>query len=258
MAEPTGATTDKKTGSRTYYDPRTGKRLPSVTTITSVINKPHLYAWYAKMAAIRAVEYADDLPDMIDDKGKLAAIDLIKSAPNDAKKSAGARGTVVHDYAEAHLKGQAPDIPEEVRPYVDAYLKFRSDHSPEFHHTEISVINTTYGYGGAADFVMTTWETFGKPVVGDWKTGNTGPWPEWLIQMAAYTRGEYLLVKEGSLLKTKPMPAVSQEQAFVVRLLPGRYELWENDVPLSDAFLAFRACKILYAWGKKKQPYKRR
>ncbi|MGH7485823.1 MAG: hypothetical protein ACREMY_09520 [bacterium] len=254
MSEPTGAQTDRETGARTYYDPVTGKRLPSVTTITGVIAKPHLYAWYAKMAAERAFEQRGTWEEM----GKGDAVQFIKDAAFDKKTAAGARGTRVHDYAEADLRGERPDIPEDVRPYVDAYLKFRSDHTPEFHHTEISIVNRTYQYGGAADFVMTTWETFAVPVVGDWKTGNTGPWPEWLLQMSAYTRGECLLIKEGSLLKAAPMPTVSQDQVFAVRLLPGRYELWENDVPLDKAFRAFKAARILYEWGKVKKPFRRR
>lgn len=258
MSEPTGATTDKESGSRTYYDPTTGKRLPSVTTITGMIAKPHLYAWYAKMAATRAIEQRGEVEDILADKGKMAAIDYVKESANDRKKAAGARGTKVHDYAEADLRGEHPDIPEEVRPYVDGYLKFRSEHTPEFLHTEISIINQKYGYGGAADFVMTTWETFAIPVIGDWKTGNTGPYPEWLLQVSAYTRGTALLIKEGSLLKAAPMPKVSQDQAFIVRLLPGRYELYENDVSLSEAFLAFRAAKIIYDYGKIKKPFKRR
>ena len=258
MGEPVGATTDKKSGSRLYYDPVTGRRVPSVTTITSVIAKPHLYAWYAKMAATRAVEQRSEVDDVLSDKGKLAAIEFIKDSATERKNSAGARGTKVHDYAEAHLKGKSPDIPEDVRPYVDGYLKFRSDHSPEFHHTEISIVNRKYQYGGAADFVMTTWETFAVPVVGDWKTGNTGPWPEWLLQMAAYTRGEVMLIQDGSKLRAAPMPEVSQEQVFVVRLRPGRYELWENDVPLKDAFGAFLAARRLYEWTKVRSPYKRR
>lgn len=229
-----------------------------MTTITGVINKPNLYAWYAKQAATRAVEYAADLPDMIDDKGKLDTIKYLSRSADDKKHSAAARGTLVHNYAEADLRGEHPDIPEEVRPYVNGYLKFRSEHSPEFHHTEISIINRTLQYGGAADFVMTTWETFAQPVVGDWKTGATGPWPEWLLQMSAYTRGECLLIREGSKIKAAPMPEVSQDQVFAVRILPNRYELWENDVPLYKAFAAFKAARMLYEWGKIKQPFKRR
>lgn len=258
MSKPLGSKTDKQTGARTYFDPVTGKRLPSVTTITGVIAKPHLYAWYAKEAAKRAVDNRDALDDLIADKGILGTVDWIKEAAFDKKSAAGARGTAVHDYAEADLRGEHPEIPEEVRPYVDGYLKFRSDHSPEFHHTEISIINRTYQYGGAADFVMTTWETLGLPVVGDWKTGNTGPWPEWLLQMSAYTRGELLLVREGAKLKAAPMPKVSQDQVFAVRLLPGRYELHENDVSLDKAFGAFKAARVLYEWGKVKKPFKRR
>lgn len=259
MSDPVGSSTDKKSGARTYFDPVTGKRVPSVTTITGVIAKPHLYAWYARMAAERAVEMGGgDLDDMLDDKGKLKTVEYIKDAAFDRKTSAGARGTLVHDFAEAELKGLKPVVPEEVRPYINAYKKFREEHTPEFHHTEISIINRTYQYGGAADFVMTTWETFAVPVVGDWKTGNTGPWPEWLLQMAAYTRGECLLEQDGSLLRAKPMPEVSQDQVFVVRLLPDRYELWENDISMAKAFQAFKACRVLYEWTKHKKPYKRR
>lgn len=258
MSDPVGSETDKKSGARTYFDPVTGKRVPSVTTITGVIAKPHLYAWYAKEAARRAVDIGADLPDMLDDKGKLKTIDFIKEAAFDKKSAAATRGTLVHDFAEMALKGQNPQIPEEVKPYINGYLKFREDHNPTFHHTEISIVNRTYQYGGAADFVMTTWETFGIPVVGDWKTGNTGPWPEWLLQMAAYTRGELVLEKNGSLLVAKPMPEVSQDQTFVVRILPDKYELWENDVSMERAFRAFKACRVLYEWTKEKMPYKRR
>lgn len=251
--EPTGAITDD-TGARTYFDPVTGKRVPSVTTITGVIAKPHLYAWYAKMAATRAFEEREEWSEM----GKGEAIDFIRSSGENRRDAAAARGTVVHKYAELALKGAKPKIPEHVKPYIDGYVKFREDHSPNFLHTEISIVNRTFQYGGAADFVMDTWETFGVPVVGDWKTSNTGPWPEWLLQMAAYTRGECLLIKEGSKIKAAPMPEVSQDQVFVVRLLPGRYELWENDVPLKKAFGAFKAARVLYEWSKERRPYKRR
>ena len=271
MAEPTGATTDAKTGRRVYLSPVSGRRLPSVTTILGAKAKPNLVPWAAKKAATRAVDEYELLYEMRTGKvlnpatgkkwTKAESIDYFKQTHTEVVEAAGIRGTKLHDIAEMDIGGKdvAYLLTPEQRPLYNGYQMFLSDHNPEFISTEITFYNETVGYAGTADFVYTSWSTFGVPVIGDWKTSGTGPWPEWALQLAAYTRGEGTLYKEGALVKSGEMPEVSQERATIVRILPNKYEVWDTDVDLEAAFRIFKSLKNVYEFNKLKtsQVFKR-
>lgn len=254
MAEPTGATTSED-GGRTYLDPGVRKSYRSVTTILGMINKPAIAPWKAKMAGIRAVEEFEEFQRKLQEaKTKKAKEDVrlwISRAADDYMNAAGVKGTKVHNIAEAIIKDEDPGpISEEIQPYVDGYLKFYQDHKPEYLFTETTFINRTLEYAGTADFGATLWSTFGVPIIGDWKSGATGPYLEWGYQLAAYAFAEHTLTKEPETgkLVVGPMPEISHEKAAVVRLLPNRYELhWLGAPPLTlpVLFQGFKAAITL-------------
>src|SRR6266568_649913 len=98
MAEPRNASSEN--GSRWYVWPNTGERFPSVTTILSVIDKPALKRWAAKMTAEYAVSNLH-IWDQLDDA---AAVDLLKGAPFRYTEKRSDLGTAVHEAVDRYVK----------------------------------------------------------------------------------------------------------------------------------------------------------
>ena len=278
MASPEGSQTDSA-GNRTY--PSAGPdRFPSVTTILSMINKPAIAPWMAKEAGIRAVNEWELIRDSLahcncpvpcktKSQHKEIVRKWVSGAAREKTDAAGVRGSAVHDLAEKAIKGEIlleEDSP--YLPYVNGYRKFCEDHNPEFHFTERTFVDPDLQYAGTADFGASLWSTFGSVVIGDWKTSASGPYLEWAYQLSAYVKAKHILVHKclecrhhkpshkmdcsrsrGYAVVYGDKPAVSQDKAAIVRLLPDRYELYwvgEGRISLDHAFAGFKAALTLY------------
>jgi hypothetical protein len=193
--------------------------VPSVTTITGVINKPALVGWAVKVTA----EYVER--EFLSLCGGTIPLDEIevkqivrdaKRAHRDHTQDAANIGTIVHNWAEAYAKGETPPMPtnEQAKAGVIAFLDWLAIHHVEFIATEAKVYSRKHKYAGTCDFDALV---DGERCIGDYKTSN-GIWPEMRLQTAAYqhARQEELGIKyakrwivrfpkDGSAFEAKPL-----------------------------------------------------
>jgi hypothetical protein len=171
--------------------------VPSVTTITGVINKPALVGWAVKMTA----EYAER---KLMSEWKQGAFDEIsvkrilrdaKRAHRDHTQDAANIGTIVHNWAEAYAKGENPAFPTNVqaRAGVDAFLDWLGSHDVQWIANEAKIYSRKYRYAGTLDADAMVG---GERCIVDFKT-SAAVWPEMRLQTAAYqaAREEELGIK---------------------------------------------------------------
>jgi hypothetical protein len=255
------ASTITKRG-RYYVDTVNGGRYPSVTTvIDSALAKPALTRWYANRAAARAAENLAELSRRVRLDGVDQAAAWVAAAPREASQSAAVKGSDLHDLAERHARGEPvpDDLDADVKAMLAHYETFLVDWQPRVLHTEMTVLNRSLGYGGTADAVMELPGFAGLPLVCDYKTGRTGPYPEWAVQLAAYAHGEAVLerVKAGRpTVRELPMPHVDPSRALILRVRPDGYELHEAD--LTGLVEVFAAMLTVHAFTVESEPFQRR
>lgn len=233
---------------RFYTDPADPTRkYPSVTNVLSLaIAKPALIGWAAKETAQAAVDRAATLAaDVEADRDKvLRELKGSRFASNEAAITLGNR---VHDLAERHALGQdwtdllTADEDPRVAATMHHFGRFLEDWRPVYEAVEAVVVNRTVGYAGTCDALLTL--PGGDLAVLDYKTGKSGPYDEWSLQLAAYARAEALWVGQGDTATEVPMPAVGR-RAYVLRLRPDGY--WLHGVDLTDdVWLTFRAARLV-------------
>lgn len=145
-----------------------GKRVPSVTTIIGILDKPALFHWAAEMGlkGIDPRTYRDDKADV---------------------------GTIAHAMIEAHLLGQDPVskghavckdklLWPEAETAFGAYLKWRESFEVRVVATEIKMESALYRCGGCPDLVGFAGDELR---LFDWKTSG-GIYDSHVIQVAAY------------------------------------------------------------------------
>jgi hypothetical protein len=222
-------------GHKYYLD---GKRTTSVTTILSGgIPKPFLVPW----AARRAAEYAVANPG--------ASVDEIKDAPNRERDAAGVRGTAVHDLAEKIIHGTPVDVPEELYPYVDGYVRFLDSFRVEPVLVEKTVAHRGMGYAGRFDAIVRLPGLNGSdPVMVDLKTSN-GVYRETKAQCAAYSLADFYVEQDnpGTELALPEIQAsyvahITPEGTFLHPLARDRAELLEH-------FEVFKHAHAIYRFG---------
>lgn len=212
----------------------------SVTTILQYgVPKPALAPWQGRETARYAVyERASWLP--LADSDPEAAVSLLKGAPFRQARKAAIRGSALHKAAEALNLGVAPEITDDVLPYVEQYRRFLADWQPRIVMAEAPVFSRRWSYAGTLDAIV---ELDGRTVVLDVKTTdkqageNRPPYPEVALQLVAYRRAEivsltpavrreyqgrryYTLTDES---QTQPLPDTDGALALVVS--PADYQL---------------------------------
>lgn len=232
-----------------YLDPATGKRLVSVTTVCDIVSKPALQKWYAKSTAKRAVEELVELQRKVEADGWGEAVEWLTEAAPALRDGAASRGKAVHRAVEQIINGEPvpAELPDGVRPLVNGALKFVSDEGLRITHAEQSVQNRQVGYAGTYDWRGAGFSSFGAHVVGDWKSGATGPYRTWGMQLAAYAFAPEVWTPSGLIAA----PPVSTSMAVIVKLIPEGYRAYWIDgqdgrVSLRDLYNVFRAGKVLW------------
>ncbi len=234
MAGPKRAVPTRK--GRYYTDPQNpAARYVSVTNVIDTLNKPALVGWAAKTVATEAVANLVQVTRLAR-TDRDAAVAFLKGKPYEQKDAAAKLGSRVHHLAETHELGHdLGDLSEDERRMVDNYLAFRQDWQPEYEATEATVANRAHGYAGTLDGLM-RFRSVPLPkagdalVVGDYKTGRTGPYAEAGLQLVAYARAEVLWLPDDSEV---PMPAVGG--AVIIRIRPDEYGVHEIDPDAFDA-----------------------
>jgi len=170
-------------------DPK--ERLPSVTTVLSVINKPALTAWQVRQAV-------EDIGGVLRDEatrltGAMDPLDAenwvqevmvrAKRKPDEIRDEAADLGTRCHAYLEAVIRGGAlPTLSDDMKPSVDAFWSWYAVEEMDIEVQERMVYSAHYRFAGTEDGVA---RHRGKKIILDWKT-SAGIYPEMALQLAAY------------------------------------------------------------------------
>jgi hypothetical protein len=154
-----------------------------VTTVLSVISKPALVPWAAKMTA----EYVREnlKPGVGLNEVEIATLcELAKGAHRKKKEAAGDIGKLAHAWVENLVKsGERPEFPEheQARHACLAFVTWMQQHEVRFLKSEFRVYSRKHNYAGTADGVAII---DGCRTLFDLKTGSC--YPEHGLQLAAY------------------------------------------------------------------------
>jgi len=177
-----------------YWDARhlyivreTGKVPLSVTGATGIIDKPALKIWAVNLTR-------DFLLDLVRRKKPITEQAIIDASKlhQQRTKAAATLGSLVHDWVEAHIKGQNPIMPADPRVLngVMAFLKWVEEHQVKFISSEQVVYSLKHDYVGTMDCKFTMGIESHKIVhAGDFKTGKA-IYPEYRYQVAGYQEAD--------------------------------------------------------------------
>lgn len=179
-----------------------GKVANGVTTALGVIAKPHLIYW----AANKAADYVKEnlTPGQALDEIQIQSlIDGARYAHRQHKAGASDMGTYVHNWIEAFVNGENPEMPvsEVLQRPIKEFIKFWERKKPEVVACERMLCSPKHNLAGTADLIC---RVDGKLTVMDWKTGS-GIYPEMFLQMAAY-----------AIMLEEEYPDQKVEQLYVV------------------------------------------
>lgn len=153
------------TASHTVYKNAAGKRVPGVTTILGILNKPALLKW--------AWQCGKDGLEL--ERTRQVAADV---------------GTVAHALCEAHLRGMelergniAPDVMGKAETSFLRFLDWWDREQLRVLHSELQMVSERWQVGGTLDVLAERQD--GKVVLCDLKTSK-GIYDEMLIQVATY------------------------------------------------------------------------
>jgi hypothetical protein len=195
--------------------------------------------------------------DKLDDRE--LALRYLKAEPERVRDASAVLGSAVHDRAEqlvlslARETGEAwsrgddlPDWPDELVPHMRSFVGFLAEWHPEYVATEATVFNRAQAYAGTLDAILRV----NLPGVGRWallvdyKSGAK-IYPEAALQLAAYRRGEFIGLADGTT--EVEVPAV--DECAVLHVTPKGCRL--VPVRTDDAvFSAFLYAREVYSWTK--------
>ena len=160
----------KKSRAHTIYKLEDGVRVPGVTTVLGILNKPALVKWANNLGlqGIDSSKYRDEMADI----GTLAH----KMILNYFNKEE----TDTTDYSENQI-----DLAENC---LLSFWEWEKGHSIEVIMAEKQLVSEGYGFGGTIDCFCVL---DGQPTLLDFKTGKA-IYPEMIYQLAAY---EQLIVE---------------------------------------------------------------
>lgn len=147
------------------YKNKSGKRVPSVTTILSRFKDSGGLLYWANQAGL---------------DGKTL---------DEARAPAATAGTMAHDLVEAHINGRDipslegdKDVIEKAQAAFATYKVWERNTKLEIRHTEVALVSNEHDFGGRLDAVGVM---DGKLVLIDWKTSNS-VYADYTLQCAAY------------------------------------------------------------------------
>jgi hypothetical protein len=237
------------TGGRFHRYSLDGERVPNVTTIINkATGKEGLIRWAAREAAIWAQIHAEDA-------GQGESWIREAAAAHERKRDAsGLAGRQVHSIAERLVFGEpvATEDPDTGAEYPDDVVRMgeqvarfmdRWDVTPETAVVEAPVFHEDAKYAGRLDLVATL--RGGDRWLVDYKTGESGVWPETGVQLAAYSHATHIVIGERDML----MPPIQRCAALWVRP-----DMWELIPVKTDdhQFNVFRHMTFVAEWASLK------
>lgn len=234
----------RKAGKGHYYliD---GKKADGVTTlIKDGLPAPALTRWAAKSVAEYVADNAEHMREVYDWMDRDQLVSMLKQTPWSQRDTAAARGTDVHSLAERLIHHEEVDVPEHLTGYVESCVRFLDEWQVRPVLVETVVASRKWGYCGTLDVVADVCD--GRRVILDYKTSNSGIWPETVLQEAAYRHAEVYV--DGD--EEKPLAEVGIEGALAVWLRADGYDVF--DLPCDEAqYNAFLYVRTVALWARK-------
>jgi hypothetical protein len=230
-----------------YYTDGDGHRIPGVTTIIDKgIPKPALINWAANATAEATINRWDEYADMPIGQ----RLEALKRARYDVTNTAKNKGTLIHGYAEQLVQGKTvTGIPDELRGYTEAYVRFIDAWQLDPILVEVVVVNYTIGFAGTLDLVAEiTSPTSGEREVYllDIKTGEKGIFAETALQLSAYRHSEFYVDQDGN-----EQPMLSVQGTAAIHVTPDDAMLIPT-VSERPQFNMFRIAQKVYEYDQEK------
>ena len=238
-----------------------GRTYPSVTTILSVIAKPALGPWYAKMERERFTDAVFKAAlDLEERSARLSPEGLVKmvlkmvegaKAGDMEKQKAADMRTAAHALIEWHTRtmlgedpGPEPRVPDAAMLAVESWKDWAKQVSFKPVWVERVVYHRQFGYAGTGDWMG---YVHGVMSLGDLKTGKA-IYPEAWLQNVAY-RDAYASMFAADDPAAMDLPAT---QGIILRLPKSLADpTFEAQVVPDTSLEDFLACKRLWEWQRR-------
>ena len=193
-----------KTDIHTVYKIKSGQRVPSVTTVLGILNKPALLNW-AWQCGIEGKDYK-----------------LVRDNAADI-------GTLAHYLIMCHLKGKTPDTSEYSAENINKaetclikYWEWEKENKIEPILVEESLVSEEYEFGGTIDCLALL---NNQLILIDHKTGKA-IYPEMAYQLAAYRQ---LLLENGHKVMGARILRIgkNEDEGFEQRIFGNLDKQWE-------------------------------
>lgn len=177
----------KKSKAHIVYKLPDGTKVPGVTTVLGILNKPALVIWANRLGlqGIDSSKYRDEMADI---------------------------GTLAHKMIVDYFKGETTDTSDYSKSQIElaencllSFWEWEKNHKIEVIMAEAPLISTEYGYGGTIDCFC---KLNGQPTLLDFKTGKA-IYPEMFYQLAAY---EQLLTEAGQLIEVTRILRIGRDE----------------------------------------------
>jgi hypothetical protein len=222
-----------------------GKKADGVTTlIGDGLPKKALIYWSAKMVAEYVADEQKHIRECMDWMDRDQLVKLLKEVPWSTRDKAAVRGTNVHSLAERLVHHEEVEVPAEIEGYVNSCVQFLDDWGVKPVLVESVVASRKWNYAGTLDLVADLSD--GRRGLFDYKTSNSGIWPETILQQAAYRYAEVYLDADG---KEQPMADLGITDTYAVHLRPDGYSV--HPLPSDErAFKDFLHVAWVARWAK--------
>jgi len=191
-------------------------KLPGVTTIIGILDKPALVNWAAQQSASYAIEHWGELSNM----DLLTRANKIERGRFESNKRAIIRGHTLHAMAEKLLNGEAVEtVDQTTLDDITAIARLLEKWQINPVLTEAPLCNTDDLWAGTCDVVADV-PKLGRIML-DYKTGK-GVYDEVALQLAAYARANLRLEGIGKTAVQLPMIAgIDQNTGYVIHIQDG-------------------------------------
>jgi hypothetical protein len=230
---------------RYYLDDR--GPIPSVTTITGVLDKPALTWWKGEQIARAAIEDAEMLVVMRDRGDTEAAVKYVMTK-RDASDTARDRGTDIHALAERWHKGESAEPPADIADEWEGYLRWWGEAGAMVLYAEEMVASVEHDYAGTFDLIAAIGgETWMLDLKSSKSVANAKGvvWPEYRLQLAAYARADFMGRPDDP--ERYPLPPI--DRYGIVHVTAEGTRLVEAKVSAGD-WDVFLACRAIYGWKR--------
>lgn len=246
-----------RTASHDYFFNGVGPYIGVTGAIASLDKSGPLIGWAKRLTAEFTVDHLEWVTETLGLVGREQTINAIKSKAQAEKDAGAALGSQIHILTEAVLRGGSPELNEQAVPYLGALGNWQAHYRPKLVSLERSVLNLTDGWGGTFDIIC---ELDGETWLLDIKTNKgstyqgiyTGVYPETALQLAAYSRAEFI-AKIGDPKRYR-FPKI--DRYGVLHLRPDAYErgysLIEYDVT-DEEYQAFLHALALTRWRRSRE-----